>query len=152
MPKFKDVPEHQRAELFRTKLKLSRKCFNFKDHNEDTDMKELKKNVLLELVDYLEANSDMYSKANLNELMKTVRANIFRTLGRGSPLKSQTLDPDEEELNLEEAWPHYQIVYELLLKFIMTPQIEPVDIREALNSDFFIVKLLELFESEDPRE
>jgi len=25
------------------------------------------------------------------------------------------MDPDEDEPNLEEAWPHYQIVYELLL-------------------------------------
>ena len=92
-------------------------------------MKELKKNILLELVDYLEANSAMYCKANLVELMKTVRANIFRTLGRGSPLKTtQNMDPDEEEPNLEEAWPHYQIVYELLLKFIMTHLIEASDI------------------------
>jgi len=39
-------------------------------------------------------------------------------------------------------------VYELLLKFVMTHEIDPVDIREALNGTF--TKLLELFDSEDP--
>jgi hypothetical protein len=60
------------------------------------------------LVDYLNANNEMYNASNLHELMKTVESNIFRTLGRGSPMqKSPTLDPDEDEPNLEEAWPHF---------------------------------------------
>ena len=105
---------------------------------------------MLELVDCLNAQPEMYSESNLHELMKTVEANIFRTLGRGSPQqKSPTMDPDEDEPNLEEAWPHYQIVYELLLKFIMTREIEAAQIRDAI-SETFILKLLELFNSEDP--
>mgnify|MGYP002375887934 CR=1 FL=1 len=78
-------------------------------------------------------------------------SNLFWALGWGSPLqKTPTLDPDEDEPNLEEAWPHYQIVYELLLKFVMTHEIDPADIWEALNGTF--TKLLELFDSEDPWE
>ena len=81
-----------------------------------------------------------------------VKCNLFRALGRGSPLqKTPTLDPDEDEPNLEEAWPHYQIVYELLLRFIMTHEIDAAEIRDELN-ETFIIKLLELFDSEDPRE
>ena len=34
--------------------------------------------------------------------------------------KSANVDPDEDEPHLEEAWPHLQLVYELLLKFILT--------------------------------
>ena len=107
LPKFKDVPEAQRGELFKAKLRLCQECFNFKDPKTDIEQKEQKKNTLLELVDYLNANSTMYNAENLQELMRCVEANIFRTLGRGSPLKTQTMDPDEEEPNLEEAWPHY---------------------------------------------
>lgn len=59
------------------------------------------------------------------------------------------MDPDEDEPNLEEAWPHYQVVYELLLRFIMTHEIDAGEIREELN-ETFIIKLLELFDSEDP--
>jgi serine/threonine-protein phosphatase 2A regulatory subunit B' len=84
--------------------------------------------------------------------MITVNANLFRTLGCGShQQKSPTLDPDEDEPNLEEAWPHYQVVYELLLKFIMNHDMDPADIRAALT-ETFILKMLELFNSEDPRE
>jgi hypothetical protein len=37
--------------------------------------------------------------------------------------KSSSVDPDEDEPHLEEAWPHLQLVYELLLKFVMTTYI-----------------------------
>jgi len=52
----------------------------------DIDLKEAKKNILLELVDYLNANNTMFCKSNLDELMKMVSSNLFRALGRGSPL------------------------------------------------------------------
>lgn len=37
--------------------------------------------------------------------------------------KHQLADPDEDEPHLEEAWPHLQLVYELFLKFMMSPTI-----------------------------
>jgi serine/threonine-protein phosphatase 2A regulatory subunit B' len=61
------------------------------------------------------------------------------------------VDPDEDEPNLEEAWPHVQLVYELLLKFIMTPHLSS-DILTANISNSFIAQFVELFDSEDPRE
>lgn len=152
LPKFKDVPVSHRIELFKAKLKACCVIWNFKDEKADVELKEKKKNTLLELVDYLNADSTVYWADVLKTLMITVNANLFRTLGCGSPQqKSPTLDPDEDEPNLEEAWPHYQVVYELLLKFIMNHDMDPADIRAALT-DTFILKLLELFNSEDPRE
>ena len=49
------------------------------------------------------------------------------------------------------AWPHLQVVYELLLRFIMSNEIESNVIRSLLD-DTFMLKLLDLFNSEDPRE
>lgn len=43
------------------------------------------------------------------------------------------------------------MVYELLLKFIMNHEMDSTEIRAVLT-DTFILKLLELFNSEDPRE
>ena len=34
--------------------------------------------------------------------------------------KTAGVEADEDEPHLEEAWPHLQLVYELLLKFLMT--------------------------------
>jgi serine/threonine-protein phosphatase 2A regulatory subunit B' len=43
------------------------------------------------------------------------------------------MDPDEEEPSLEESWPHLQIVYEMLLKFIMTNLMRPDEISPFIN-------------------
>ena len=61
------------------------------------------------------------------------------------------MDPDEDEPNLEEAWPHLQLVYELLLKFIMNVNLSS-DILTSHISNAFIKQFVELFDSEDPRE
>jgi len=52
-----------------------------------------------------------------------IEANLFRTFSNKAAKKSSSVDPDEDEPHLEEAWPHLQLVYELLLKFVMTPYI-----------------------------
>ena len=65
--------------------------------------------------------------------------------------KSSSVDPDEDEPHLEEAWPHLQLVYELLLKFILTVHLKN-DVLAGHITNNFINCFLELFDSEDPRE
>jgi serine/threonine-protein phosphatase 2A regulatory subunit B' len=83
--------------------------------------------------------------------MKTIAANLFRTFANKNNRKSSSVDPDEDEPNLEEAWPHIQLVYELLLKFIMSPHLTS-EIVTGHISNSFIKQFVELFDSEDPRE
>ena len=79
------------------------KPYNFKDPKADLDAKESKKNCLLDLVDYMNANKSVFNETILKVVVKMVDSNIFRTLGgQGLIIKSPTLDPDEEEPNLEE--------------------------------------------------
>lgn len=61
-----------------------------------------------------------------------IEYNIFRTFTNKSKginteslanKKTSSVDPDEDEPHLEEAWPHLQLVYELFLKFLMTTYI-----------------------------
>ena len=61
------------------------------------------------------------------------------------------MDPDEDEPHLEEAWPHLQLVYELLLKFLLTAHLRHDVIVKHISNNF-INCFLELFDSEDPRE
>ena len=65
--------------------------------------------------------------------------------------KASSVDPDEDEPHLEEAWPHLQLVYELLLKFILTTHLRNDVIVKHISNNF-INSFLELFDSEDPRE
>lgn len=52
-----------------------------------------------------------------------IEVNLFRTFANKAAKKSSSVDPDEDEPHLEEAWPHLQLVYELLLKYVMTTYI-----------------------------
>ena len=81
-------------------------------------------------------------------------ANKSKTLSYSEILenkKTSAVDPDEDEPHLEESWPHLQLVYELLLKFIMSPHIRPEQMTKHLNRSF-TKSFIELFDSEDPRE
>ncbi|KAH9268917.1 serine/threonine-protein phosphatase 2A regulatory subunit delta isoform [Batrachochytrium salamandrivorans] len=52
---------------------------------------------------------------------------------------------------LESAWPHLQIVYEFFLRFIESPDFN-TNIAKKYIDQHFVLELLDLFDSEDPRE
>lgn len=60
-------------------------------------------------------------------------------------------DPEEDEPALETAWPHLQLVYEFFLRFVESQDFNPQIARKHIDQRF-ILQLLELFDSEDPRE
>lgn len=89
---------------------------------------------MIDLIDILEDTSNasqyLFNEPILKEALKMVEANIFRTFtnkgnkhfltGILATKKQSSVEIDEDEPHLEEAWPHLQLVYELLLKFVMT--------------------------------
>ena len=60
-------------------------------------------------------------------------------------------DPEEEEPTLEPSWPHLQIVYEFLLRYVVSNEVD-AKIGKKYIDNTFVLKLLELFDAEDPRE
>ena len=63
----------------------------------------------------------------------------------------EAFDPEEDEPVLELAWPHLQIVYEFFLRFVESPDFS-TNIAKRYIDQSFVLNLLELFDSEDPRE
>eukprot|EP01083_Nonionella_stella_P123776 373180_1 len=57
LPTLRDTPATKREELFKKKLELCSICFDFEDPNADKRGKEMKRSTLLELVDYVNAQS-----------------------------------------------------------------------------------------------
>jgi len=53
----RDTPSTKREELFKKKLELCSVCFDFSDPTSDKRGKEMKRSTLLELVDYVNAQS-----------------------------------------------------------------------------------------------
>jgi serine/threonine-protein phosphatase 2A regulatory subunit B' len=45
-------------------------------------------------------------------------------------------DPEEDEPVLESAWPHIQIVYELLLRFLESPEFDPTLAKNYITKNF----------------
>lgn len=95
--------------------------------------------------------------------------NAFRTLPPASSAGAGVeFDPEEDEPALEPSWPHLQLVYELTLRWLDSPCLLPSVAKRLVVDHVFLhnvrqwnccaiandvrEQLLELFDSEDPRE
>ncbi|KAF3830856.1 hypothetical protein GH733_002094 [Mirounga leonina] len=87
----------------------------------------------------------------VGSLLPTSTVNMFRTLPPSSNPTGAEFDPEEDEPTLEAAWPHLQLVYEFFLRFLESPDFQP-NIAKKYIDQKFVLQLLELFDSEDPRE
>jgi len=178
LPSFQEVPASGRQALLIQKLRLCSILFDWTDEAananagamgaasnptitaKETRAKEVKRQYLLELVEYCGTNKGIFSEAVLHELLNMVRANMFRALPpKAGGLASEGVttgaaaggEGDEEEPVFEPSWPHLQIVYELFLRFIVSSEVDGRTLKKHINGQF-VQRLLELFDSEDRRE
>uniref|UniRef100_A0A1J3HPE4 Serine/threonine protein phosphatase 2A regulatory subunit n=2 Tax=Noccaea caerulescens TaxID=107243 RepID=A0A1J3HPE4_NOCCA len=153
LPLFRDVPVSERQTLFLRKLQNC--CFHsdFTDTIKNAREKEIKRQTLLELVDFIQSGSSKISESCQEEMIKMISVNIFRCLPPASHENTgqEPADPEEEEPYLEPAWPHLQLVYELLLRYIVSTDTDTKVAKRYIDHSF-VLKLLDLFDSEDPRE
>ncbi|KAI8893891.1 protein phosphatase 2 regulatory subunit B, gamma isoform, isoform CRA_c [Globomyces pollinis-pini] len=147
----KDVPVLERPDLLIKKIGQCGVIFDFTDSLSDLKGKEIKRQTLTELVDYVSNNRGVITENVYPELMKMFSNNLFRTLPPQVNPAGDAFDPEEDEPVLETAWPHLQIVYEFLLRFIESPDFN-TNIAKKYIDQHFVLQLLELFDSEDPRE
>ncbi|KAK4283500.1 hypothetical protein QN277_000444 [Acacia crassicarpa] len=153
LPTFRDVPNSEKLNLFIKKLKMCCVVFDFTDPTKHTKEKEIKRQTLVEMVDYVTSASGKFPEVVIQEVVKMVSVNIFRTLSP-QPRENkfvEALDVEDEEPSMDPAWPHLQIVYELFLRFVASPELDAKMAKKYIDLPF-IVKLLDLFDSEDPRE
>jgi len=86
------------------------------------------------------------------EMVQTFAVNVFRTLPPPSnPGGGFEYDPEEDEPTLEASWPHLQLVYELFLRWLESANFQPSLGKKYIDNKF-LIQLLDLFDSEDPRE
>uniref|UniRef100_A0A8C6TW60 Serine/threonine protein phosphatase 2A regulatory subunit n=1 Tax=Neogobius melanostomus TaxID=47308 RepID=A0A8C6TW60_9GOBI len=143
-----DAPGAEQQELFTQKLQQCCVLFDFFDSVTDLKSKEVKRATLNELVDYVSTNRGVLVEAAYPDITNMIITNIFRTL---PPSDNPDFDPEEDEPTLEASWPHMQLVYEFLLRFLENPDFQP-SIAKRYIDQRFVLQLLELFDTEDPRE
>jgi len=149
LPALRDAPPTKREELFVMKLKLCSVIFSFDDPTADKRGKDMKRQTLLELVDYVNtpAGQKIFTESVMGDLMAMVSANVCRAL----PPATDDFDPEEDEPVLEPAWPHLQVAYEFFLRFIVSSEVNAKAAKKYVDQKFCL-QLVELFDSEDPRE
>lgn len=115
--------------------------------------KEIQRQTLAELVDYIQSGSGKITESNQEEMVRMISLNIFRCLPPASHENtgSENVDPEEEEPYLDPSWPHLQLVYELLLRYVVSSDTDTKIAKRYIDHSF-VLKLLDLFDSEDPRE
>ncbi|URE20853.1 Serine threonine protein phosphatase 2A 57 kDa regulatory subunit B' [Musa troglodytarum] len=153
LPLFRDVPVAERQALFLRKLQICAMIFDFSDTLKSAREKEMKRQTLSELVDVVQSSSIRLGESVQDELVRTVAVNIFRCLPPASHENtgSEVTDPEEEDPYLDPAWPHLQLLYELLLRYVISSDTDTKVAKRYIDHSF-VLRILDLFESEDPRE
>lgn len=166
LPLLRDAPAPKREALFKQKLALCTVTdFNWDDPESDRRGKEIKRATLLELVDFLDTptGQKMFTEAVYGDCITMVSANIFRALapsgggGSGSGSGGEEVtgvsggEGEDDEVYLEPSWPHLQLVYEFLLRFVVSGEVK-VKAAKKWVSNAFCTRLIDMFDSEDPRE
>ncbi|XP_038678426.1 serine/threonine protein phosphatase 2A 57 kDa regulatory subunit B' beta isoform-like [Tripterygium wilfordii] len=143
-----DESEHQEV------LSIISHCsfiFSFIDPSESPSRQDLKRLKLNQLLSMVKTSKNPLSDQVLSSLMSMLSANIFRPLPPPSTSCCASELPDDEEVVSapSPAWPHLQLVYEILLRLVLNE--DPKTLRNYIDNRF-LLNLLSLFQSEDPRE
>lgn len=153
LPKLLDVPNSEKQNLFSRKLTLSGVVYDLTDNTKNMKEKEIKKQALTDLVDYIVTVNGKFPESVIQEIVKMVSANIFRKL-TPQPRENkvlETFDGEEEEPCMDPQWPHLHLVYEFTLRFVASPETDQKIAKRYIDRTF-VLKFLDLFDSEDPRE
>ncbi|AET38334.1 protein phosphatase 2A regulatory subunit RTS1 Ecym_2621 [Eremothecium cymbalariae DBVPG len=151
LPGFDDVSPEEQIPLFIAKVDQCNIMFDFSDPSFDIHGKEIKRVTLQELIEFIVTNRFTYTEEMYAHVVNMFRINLFRPIPPPVNPIGDVYDPDEDEPVNELAWPHMQCVYEFFLRFVESPDFNHQIAKQYIDQEF-ILKLLELFDSEDIRE
>lgn len=151
LPSFKETPVKERPQLFIQKIRQCCALFDFTEALSELKSKEIKRAALNEIIEYISVNRQVLTEEMYPEVVNMFAINLFRTLPPPDNPNAAEFDPEEDEPTLEAAWPHLQLVYEFFLRFLESPDFQAAIAKKYVDPSF-VLQLLELFDSEDPRE
>lgn len=139
-------------ELFIQKVDQCNVMFDFYDPSLDIQGKEIKRLTLEELTEFLSINPDFtYTEEIYEHVVNMFKINLFRPIPPPVNPVGDIYDPDEDEPVSELSWPHMNLVYDFFLRFVESKSFNLTVAKQFIDHDF-VLRLLELFDSEDPRE
>lgn len=114
--------------------------FDFDDSESDVRGKELKRETLVELAEYvnLPVGQKIFTEAIMPDIVEMVRINLFRTL----PPQTEDFDPEEDEPAMEVMWPHLQVNFHLHDLSLLLCEMMFVQFWSSMNCFFFFLILI----------
>ncbi|EDO05661.1 Serine/threonine protein phosphatase 2A 57 kDa regulatory subunit B' theta isoform domain protein [Babesia bovis T2Bo] len=151
LPLLKDTPLPARGDLFQRKLIACQTVIDFNFKRVLQRAIELKRQTLLEIIDYISTARNCLNEAVLRDVIDMVSANVFRSLPPRSRKCPFSNDIDDDEPTLEKSWPHLQIVYDVFLRVVVSNEVTSKMAKNMIDKPF-VTKLLGMLNSEDQRE
>ncbi|KAI5381412.1 hypothetical protein KIW84_UN0751 [Lathyrus oleraceus] len=87
-----NLNEFREAEFVLRKLQMCCVVFDYTDPSKNVREKEIKRQMLVELVDYVTSANSKFTDVMMQEIVKTVSVNLFRTLTT-PPRENKILEP-----------------------------------------------------------
>ncbi|TYI76342.1 hypothetical protein E1A91_D06G069800v1 [Gossypium mustelinum] len=148
---FTDVSSLQKQSLFISKLNLCCEVSDFSDPDKTSAEQDLKHQTLIELVDFVSTGSAKFNEPAIAAMCKMCAVNLFRVFPPKYRSNSISGEVEDEEPMFDPSWSNLQLVYDLLLGFITYSSLDAKVAKKYVDHSF-ISRLLDLFDSEDPRE
>ncbi|KMZ74534.1 Serine/threonine-protein phosphatase 2A 56 kDa regulatory subunitdelta isoform [Zostera marina] len=159
LPSFRDGPVSDLENMFIRKLKICSMSFDFADPRKFPREKEVKRQVLLELVEFVKSRTEKIADHLQEEMVKMISSNIFRSFpplsheitGGYGELMEIGAEEEVDDSCHDPAWAHLGLIYELLLAYIVSSKTDANVAKNYINHSF-VMGLLDLLNSEDQRE
>ncbi|TFK55149.1 protein phosphatase 2A regulatory B subunit [Heliocybe sulcata] len=151
LPAFSEIAPNERGQLFVKKIHQCNVLFDFNDASAELKGKQIKAQTLHEMLEYITTQRNVITENIYPEVVNMFATNLFRSIPPPVNPTGDAFDPEEDEPVLELAWPHLQFVYEFFLRFVESADFN-TNLAKRYIDQSFVLNLLELFDSEDPRE
>lgn len=144
--------DNEREKLFLRKIAQCSVICDFSvDTPKETRLKDIKRQCLMELTQYVQEHRRVITEPVYPAVVKMFADNLFRTLPPSSRPVGNEYDPEEDEPVLEPSWPHLYLVYEFFMAFIESPDLQLACAKRHIDQQF-VRQIIDLFDCEDPRE
>lgn len=153
LPDLAGVPPDQFNGVIQKKLKACCTICSFTAQKDEANRAK-KTKYLTEIFEHLSQGRyfQLCDSATFDALFEMIKANILRTLPPIPALaKAPLLGDDIKDTFVEAAWPHLDIVYQIFMKFLESPQMVAAQHIKRFD-DTFLVRFFQLFDSGDARE
>ncbi|RWW11162.1 hypothetical protein BHE74_00038886 [Ensete ventricosum] len=93
---FKDVPNAEKQNLFISKLNYCCRIFDFSDPNKNSAEKDMKRQVLLDLIGYVDAGTSRFTEPVISASCKMIAINLFRAFPPNTRFSTGGGETEEE--------------------------------------------------------